>query len=262
MKGGTFGPPPDKKVPESKKYSHIASSIDTGATAKKQQIVSTSSAAKRRDEIFKRIRPATLVRLLQERDVNESVYALTGDGDASLANDGRSAATSLVIPAAKAPGAAPSRAVGSAISSAVGSVAGSVVSVIDTDTTVDEARDLVLLDLRDPEDFDRCRLPLAVSYPAQKINRDQFPPELHRCKRDPSKLLVVYHSNDQSTTGVAALLVQKGWDLVHALSGGFEEMVQSYPEVLEGEVPALAPSPSRSRPETGATSKSSLRASR
>merc|ERR1711897_7720 len=28
-----------------------------------------------------------------------------------------------------------------------------------------------------------------------KINRDQFPPELVRCKRDSSKLLVVYHSN-------------------------------------------------------------------
>merc|ERR1711976_695044 len=81
-----------------------------------------------------------------------------------------------------------------------------------------------------------------------EINRDQFPPELHRCKRDASKLLVVYHDNDQTTAGVAQLLVQKGWDTVHALSGGFEEMEKSYPEVLEGE-PTI-------RPETGATSRS------
>lgn len=255
MKGGTFGPPPDKKVPESKKYAHITSGIDTGATARKQQVVSTASAAKRRDEIFKRIRPATLVQLLEERNVNESVYALCEDGSSRAGDDRRTAATSLVTSGTKAPRPIPSRAVGSAVS-AVGSVAGSVVSVIETDTTVDEARDLILLDLRDSEDYERCRLPLAISFPAQMINRDQFPPELHRCKRDVSKLLVVYHNNDQSTAGVATLLVQKGWDLVHALNGGFEEMIQSYPEVLEGEVPVLAPSPSR--PETGATTKSSV----
>merc|ERR1719277_1386198 len=128
------------------------------------------------------------------------------------------------------------------------SMAGSVLSVIDTDTTVDEARDLGLLDLRTPEEFERCHLPLAISYPATKINRDQFPPELHRCKRDPGKLLVVYHADDQATAGVATLLVQKGWELVHGLSGGFDEMVQSYPEILEGQVPE--------RPNTGATTKS------
>jgi len=94
---------------------------------------------------------------------------------------------------------------------------------------------LVLLDLREPDAYERCHLPLAMSYPAQKINRDQFPPELHRCKRDASKLLVVYHDNDQTTAHVAQLLVQKGWDTVHALNGGFEEMEKHYPEVLEGE---------------------------
>merc|ERR1719277_1815475 len=123
------------------------------------------------------------------------------------------------------------------------SMAGSVLRVIDTDTTLDESWDLVLVDLREPEEFDRCHLPLAISYPAAKINRDQFPPELHRCKRDSTKLLVVYHTDDQATAGAATLLVQKGWENVHGLSGGFEEMVTSYPEVLEGEIPE--------RPDTG-----------
>merc|ERR1712232_1337172 len=99
--------------------------------------------------------------------------------------------------------------------------------------------------LREQEDFERCRLPLAVSYPAVKINRDQFIPELHKCKRDPSKLLVVYHTNDSTTAGVATLLAQKGWENVHALSGGFEEMASSYPEIFEGEMP--------DRPNTGST---------
>eukprot|EP00913_Durusdinium_trenchii_P006984 g6569.t1 len=40
------------------------------------QLHSANVTAKRKDEIFKRIRPSTLVRLLQEREVSESVYAV------------------------------------------------------------------------------------------------------------------------------------------------------------------------------------------
>mmetsp|Transcript_48176 Transcript_48176/g.112502 ORF Transcript_48176/g.112502 Transcript_48176/m.112502 type:complete len:238 (+) Transcript_48176:56-769(+) len=229
----------DKKVPESKKYAHIASSIDTGATAKKEKLHSANVTAKRKDEIFKRIRAATLVRLLQDREVAESVYAL---GPGSEYGD-RASASSVM--ASKAGPAAPLSV------ASVSSVAGSVVSIVETDTTVSEARDLVLLDVREGNEFEQCHLPLAVSYPAPKINRDQFIPELLRCKRDPSKLLVVYGANEQSSIGVAKLLVEKGWENVHALTGGFEEILQSYPEVLEGTVPE--------RPLTTSTTRSARR---
>eukprot|EP00434_Breviolum_minutum_P043556 symbB.v1.2.038834.t1/scaffold6197.1/size20160/2 len=86
----------EKKVPESKKYAHIGSSIDTGASAKKEKLHSANVTAKRKDEIFKRIRPSTLVRLLQEREVSESVYAM---GPGSERGD---AASSVI--ASKGPG--------------------------------------------------------------------------------------------------------------------------------------------------------------
>merc|ERR1719221_2481824 len=208
----------------------------------KTESLSSGEIAKCRDEIFKRIRASTLVRLLQEREVNESVYAM-GDGD-----DGNDSKTVSSVIASKAgPGPSVKSKAATSIAS-LSSVAGSVVSVVDTDTTIDESRDLVLLDLREDAEYDRCHLPLAMSYPAHKINRDQFTPELHRCKRDASKLLVVYHTDDQATAGVSTLLVQKGWENVHCLSGGFEELVASYPEVLEGEIPE--------RPDTGGTARS------
>lgn len=225
----------DRKVPESKKYSHVGSNIDTGHSLKHQSVVSASATAKKRNEVFKRIRPATLARLLEEREVNETVYAL-----GSVAEEGENISVSSVK-ASKAPGTV----VTAMTSATCASTPGSVVSVCDTDTTIDQARDLVLLDLRDETEYEQCRLPLAISYPATKINRDQFAPELHRCKRDASKLLVVYHTNDGTTAGVATLLVQKGWDNVHALTGGFEEMASSYPEVFEGAIPE--------RPGTGST---------
>jgi len=237
----------DKKVPVNRKYAGVTSSIDTGASAKKTQVVTAAQAARRRDEVFKRIRAATLVRLLGEREVVESVYAM-GSIDEERENVSVSS-----VRASKAAGPPPTIANtnGGRTSATCASVPGSVVSVCDTDTTVDESRDLILLDLRDESQYQQCHLPQSVSYPAQKINRDQFTPDLHRCKRDPSKLLVVYHSNDSTTAGVATLLAQKGWDNVHALSGGFEEMMSSYPEVLEGEPPE--------RPGTGASSVSVAR---
>jgi len=227
----------DKKVPASKKYANVGSNIDTGATSKNVSVVSASATAKKRNEVFKRIRPATLARLLEEREVNESIYAM-----GSVPEDGEAVSVSSVK-ASKAAG--PGTVITAMTSATCASTPGSVVSVCDSDITVSQARDLILLDLRDEPLYDQCHLPLAISYAATKINRDQFTPELHRCKRDTSKLLVVYHTNDATTAGVATLLAQKGWESVHALSGGFEEMASSYPEIFEGEVPE--------RPSTGST---------
>jgi len=233
----------DRKVPESKRYAHVRSNIDTGATARKQHVAAAVAVIRQRDEIFKRIRPATLVRLLQEREVCESVYA---HGSASDAGCGTSASSVVAVKAGRA-AATPSVA-------SISSVAGSVVSIVDSDTTVDQLRDLVLLDLREEQDFEQCRLPLAVSYPAARINRDQISPELYQCKRNASKLLVVYHDNDQSSAAVATLLLQKGWETVYVLSGGFEEMLQSYPEVLEGQPPERPRSSASFRSRSSAAS--------
>jgi len=223
----------DRKTPSSAKYSHVGSSLDTGASAKKHPVVSSASVRQRRDEIFKRIRPATLVRYISERDIDESVYALA---DSEACDDGATIRSEVSLPASRGPGAVRS-VVASSAACSVASAVGSVISVVDTDTTVDQDRDLVLLDLREPDEYEQYHLPLSVSFPSSKINREQFSADLVRCKRDASKLLVVYHNTDALTANFATQLVQKGWETVHALSGGLEEMVESYPEVLEGEVP-------------------------
>lgn len=221
----------------------MQSSLDTGASAKRQSATSMRATAGRRDEIFKRIRPSTLVRLLSEREVNESVYALGSEDGGDDRGSMASVAASRAAPPTLASRVAPTSV------ASMASVPGSVLSIVDSDTTVSDARDLVLLDLRERDQFEQCRLPLAVSYPATMLNRDQISPELQRCRHDPSKLLVVYHDNDAATASAATLIMQKGWPSVHVLSGGFEELVESYPEVLDGQVPE--------RPDTGATRRSS-----
>merc|ERR1719330_410397 len=86
--GSSFGNALDKRTPQSAKYAHIASGIDTGASARKQVIVPTGVAAKRREEIFRRVRPATLVRMLEERNVTESIFHMGGLSD--MPGDGKS----------------------------------------------------------------------------------------------------------------------------------------------------------------------------
>eukprot|EP00928_Gymnodinium_smaydae_P043634 TRINITY_DN29199_c0_g1_i1.p1 TRINITY_DN29199_c0_g1~~TRINITY_DN29199_c0_g1_i1.p1 ORF type:complete len:292 (-),score=31.52 TRINITY_DN29199_c0_g1_i1:152-1027(-) len=235
-----FGSVPDRKVPANGKYQAVQTKLDTGySVSKRPPAMPATIQAQRRDEEFKRIRAATLARMVQElqEEGMESIFNLADNDDR---NDGGSQSSLRV----SKPPPAKSRAAGSVVS-----MAGSVVSVVAADAGAAE-RNLVLLDLREQEDYDRCRVPFAVSYPAAKINRDQFIPELQRCRRDPSKFLVVYHNNDSATAAVATLLVRKGWETVHALSGGFDELVSSYPEILDGDVPERVMA---SRPPTGCT---------
>lgn len=234
-----FGSVSDKRVPDNAKYRGVQTRLDTGASASKRPpAMPAAVVAQRRNEEFKRIRPSTLSRLIQEHQEEgfESIFNHVESCDDGASRSSLKPSISI----------AKSRAAGS-----VASVAGSVVSVIQSDVGLAESRNLVLLDLREPEEYERCRLPFAISYPAPKLNRDQIIPELYACKRDKTKLLVVYHTNDTTTATIATLLVQKGWESVYALSGGFEEMVCSYSEVLDGEVPQRT-----MRPNTSSTVRS------
>lgn len=67
----------DTKVPKNPKYAHIKSTVKTGKTIKDVEILSDSVIAKKRKEVFRRIKCSTLAKLLTEQNfVQESVYAL------------------------------------------------------------------------------------------------------------------------------------------------------------------------------------------
>ena len=50
----------------------------------------------------------------------------------------------------------------------------------------------LLLDMRDPDDYDLWRIKEAINYPAPNIGRDKMIPELFRFKNQPEKLIIVY----------------------------------------------------------------------
>jgi len=50
----------------------------------------------------------------------------------------------------------------------------------------------LLLDLRDPEEYNLWRIKESINYPAPNIGRDKVIPELFRFKNQPEKLIIVY----------------------------------------------------------------------
>jgi len=147
------------------------------------------------------------------------------------------------------------------------SAAETVISVVETDVSILEAQEHMILDLREPSEFAKYHVQSALNYPAAMLARDQYPSELFRAKRDPKKIVIVYHSSDSSGAQPATMMVQKGFENLYMLSGGMEDLVRDYPELIEGDVPMPVPSSrsgastrsgtNSSRPTTGSSLKSS-----
>lgn len=73
----------DKKVPKSKKYDNIKTTLDTGYTSKNVELLSDNLIAKKKSEPFKRLKGSTLIKILQvslfliqEETKTESIYNL------------------------------------------------------------------------------------------------------------------------------------------------------------------------------------------
>ena len=68
----------DKKIPRNPKYEHIQSTLvgKTGTTVNDIEIVSNKVTSNRKGEHFKRIKPATLEKLILQDTKTESIYNL------------------------------------------------------------------------------------------------------------------------------------------------------------------------------------------
>lgn len=86
----------------------------------------------------------------------------------------------------------------------------------------------LLLDLRDPEEYDQWRIKDSVSFPVQKVMQDKMIPELYRFKNKKDKLIIVYMGDERKGTQVANLLAEKGYENVFLLSGGIEQFNEEF----------------------------------
>jgi centrosomal protein CEP41 len=92
----------------------------------------------------------------------------------------------------------------------------------------------LLLDLREPEDYDFWRIKEAISFPAANIARDKMIPELFRFKNKANKLIIVYMNDERKGTAAANLMSEKGYENVFLLSGGIESFNEDFHHLVEG----------------------------
>jgi len=56
----------------------------------------------------------------------------------------------------------------------------------------------LLLDLREPEDYNLWRIRESINFPAPNIARDKMIPELFRFRNQPDKLIVIYMLDERA----------------------------------------------------------------
>ena len=80
----------------------------------------------------------------------------------------------------------------------------------------------LLLDLRDKDEYDKCRIISALSYPTAMLSRsvNNETAELLAYKNQPGKIIVLYDDDERIGPKAATTLCQRGYDNLFLLSGG------------------------------------------
>lgn len=205
----------DKKIKTNPKYKNVEKVIDTGSTIKDVKFQSDQLVSKRKSEMFKRVKGSTIIKLLNaaKSSQTESIYNV-GSPQEDIKEDNKSVITTQ-----------------------------SEKSNITNVTAVTYATemlgnlneiDFLILDLREPCEYQRIHVKEAESFPGVEINRDKFTQRMIMMKNKESKMIILYHNDERNGVPYANALFQKGFDNVYFLSGGIEDFAKRFPNYLDG----------------------------
>ena len=217
--GGTRLKVMDRKVPRNPKYDRIGPTVQTGKTIRQVEVLSNQSVAKRKGELFKRIKASTVGHLLEQNPHQESIYRL-----------GRDDEEEQKVPVSDT---------ASVYSQAQSTTSAVTLATEQLGLTVNDRKDdteFLLLDLREPEEYAAYHIRDALSFPAPNITRDRLLPEIFRStqKNRPSKMIIVYSFDERRGVEAAQKFALKEIDNVFFISGGIEEFTKQCYHLLEG----------------------------
>lgn len=102
-----------------------------------------------------------------------------------------------------------------------------------------EGPKILLLDLREPQVFNKWHIRNAVNFPAVMIQQDQIFGQLNQYKNKEDKLIVVYSHDERHGTHQAKVIFEKGFDNIYLLTGSISVFAYENHELIEGtEVPS------------------------
>eukprot|EP01147_Barroeca_monosierra_P007914 gene7914-10007_t len=237
----------DKKIPQNPKFKNVRSKLDTGQSASKHQErvdYIKKNFKYRKDEIFRRIKATTLVQLIVE--VEESKLDQQFD-EAELDEAGKKYALFSTL------GDVHQRFLLFLVLFAdfvrqkyhenflrnLSASGGKLKHGINADgvitgmgemqaqdsprrVAVDTSRPYLLIDARDTDDYEKCHIAEAKSFPYTRLSRatNMLTPEVLAYKNKEGSVIVVYDEDETVAPRVATTLVQQGIDNLFMLSGG------------------------------------------
>lgn len=248
-----------KKIPSNARYSEVKSRLDTGHSKtrymKKIEEMKLNSQSKK-NELFKRMKITTLAQLVlqvanlaMQEDVDLSPRALEGDADGSLTSDRRESENKNDNNESRAS----SRYSLQSVIRGMGEIDvanGNKPKPKSPMTPLNEQdyKDCpyLLLDVRDPEEFEACHLIGAKNFPVAMLSRTMncFRKDILEYKNKPGKIIVLYDEDEHVAVMAGTTMAQRDFDNIFILSGGLKVLATKIPEgMTTGSWPAACRPP-------------------
>eukprot|EP00050_Salpingoeca_kvevrii_P022432 m.126407 g.126407 ORF g.126407 m.126407 type:complete len:259 (-) comp9706_c2_seq2:538-1314(-) len=234
--------PVDRKAPRNPKYANVKSRIDTGSSMTKQMErveYQRTHFRKKPGEIFRRIKANTFAMLVLEvADAEEDIDLLEEQLDEAatfepgLVAAAAAPAAAAAVPASPGYGRSADTAsvyTAQSMQSSASSFASFVQGVGQLDIGKPEpvraapsTCPYLLLDVRDKDEFDNCRIVNARNFPHTLLSRstNTFTGEIQSYINKEGRLIIIYDEDEKYAPHVATVFVQRGVDNVFLLSGG------------------------------------------
>ncbi|XP_069019447.1 centrosomal protein of 41 kDa isoform X1 [Embiotoca jacksoni] len=281
-----------KKIPKNAKYEHVKTRLDTGCSLTKytERVEEMKRNYRyRKDEIFKRLKVTTFAQLiLQVSSVSELNDVETDspgpeDGVSVLSvpdPDGVSEPSGPphTEPPSQRPDAGDTQDVCPSARSTLLSVI-SGVGELNPDRAAPRpgsvsgpgsvpgpgpadgpypACPYLLLDVREREQYDRCHIISALSFPVASLSRtmNPFSRDLLHYKNAAGKIIIVYDEDERTAGQAATAMTERGFDNLFLLCGGLKVIAQKFPSgMITGSIPSSCLSSTSSTSSTSSKEK-------
>jgi centrosomal protein CEP41 len=220
--------PLDRRTPRNNKYSNVKSTLDTGNSMSKVELITARQYLRRRDELFKRVGPATCQELIEDyQDQTETIFAMGQDvEEEEEQKQDAEQATSLFMSGPVSPSSEPVIRQNNAEQYNGGVYNES-----------NERAPFLFLDVREKQDYNACHIACARSFPANNLKHDKISPELYHYKNRDGYVIVLYDMDDRMGRNVATMFTEKGYENIFLLTGGLDLFATKCPTLVEGRLP-------------------------
>lgn len=231
-----------RRIPKNQRYDTVTGKVDTGSSISKLKARAEYLAANyryKKGEIFKRMRASTLAQLIIE--AAEATVDLDLDGLDEAATFAAQSAASQP-PVATSPEMPEEDASDMSTTTARSTLLGVIhgVGALDVDARGRlpplsmEKPPFIVLDLRDPDEYEACHIRGAANFHHVRLSRAQnyWTPQVFEYINKPDRIIILYDEDEGIAHKAATTIVQRGVNNVFMLSGGLKVFADKIPQGL------------------------------